>query len=183
MRLFKINLFNSILITLFLLEVLMTNIFAETSFLELNDNFIMGSSTMGEVNEGTINVIMSGGGSCIYKWNCTIWSECLKSGKQIRNCANIGTCSDTYKPPEIDQNCTYPVPRFNNAGEVLKKENVTEKKEAIEKKTRDAGITGKIIWNDFEDKNKILVYSIIILTILFIIFYIKKDYFKKLIKK
>jgi hypothetical protein len=48
-----------------------------------------------------------GGGGCNYKWNCTNWSECTQTEKQIRNCTNIGTCPDNYKTPEIEQNCTY----------------------------------------------------------------------------
>ncbi|MFH1607548.1 MAG: hypothetical protein ABIA78_00260 [archaeon] len=48
-----------------------------------------------------------GGSSCVYKWNCTDWGKCFPRGKQTRDCFNIGSCSDNYKTPETEQNCTY----------------------------------------------------------------------------
>jgi len=51
MVLSKINLFNSILITIFLLVVLVTNVSAGTTFFDQDDAFIMGDSTTG----GTIS--------------------------------------------------------------------------------------------------------------------------------
>jgi len=102
MELSKIKLLNYILITLLLSVVSVTNVSAETTFFDQDDAFIMGNPTTGGVIDGT-----TGGGGCTYRWNCTNWSECLQSEKQIRNCANIGTCSDTYEPPEIEHNCTY----------------------------------------------------------------------------
>ena len=103
-------------------------------------------------------------GSCRYSWNCTNWSACLLSEKQIRTCSNIGTCPNTYKFPEIEQNCTYTAPESNEE----KNQNKTEK---------------DIIKKEIMGKNKLIIYSIIILIIVFIISYLKKDYFKKLIKK
>lgn len=135
-------------------------VFAEITFFDNPDNFfIMGDfnpTTTGEViNETIVETIIAGG--CMYKWNCTNWGRCLISEKQNRNCTNIGTCSDKYNPPEIEQNCTYDAPE-------IKKE---EKKQE-----------GKTIWGEILDKNKIFVYFIIILIILFIVFYFKKKLFK-----
>jgi hypothetical protein len=135
--------------------------FADTTFFDNPDEtFIMGSSpTGGVIIEETTGGAISGttsGGSCLYKWNCTNWNECLPSGKQKRNCVNIGTCLDTYKAPSTEQNCNYTA----SDSDEEKKEN-----------------------KEIAEKNKLFSYFIIILIILFIIFYLKKDYFKKLIKK
>lgn len=148
--------------TLFFL-VLIPLVSADTSFFDNPDDvFVMGSSSTG----GVIGVT-TGGGSCKYEWNCTNWGECFPSGKQTRNCTNIGTCSDTYKSPEIEQNCTYTNPE-------------SEKDKELENETEEPTFSPpdeKIL-----DKNKIPVYFIIIL-IVSIILYLKKDYLKKLIKK
>jgi hypothetical protein len=173
MGLSKINGFNAILIILLLL--LVVNVSAETTFFDQDDSFIMGDSATGGVIGGTSGVT-TGGGSCRYEWNCTNWSECLQSGKKIRNCINIGTCSSTYKPPKIEQDCAYTTsPKVEKEDKEL--ENETEKQNETEK------INGK----EIVDKNNlplsIPVYFIIILIILFIIFYLKKDYFRKLIKR
>lgn len=72
---------------------------AETTFFDQDDAFIMGNSPTGGITRGS--------GGCTYKWNCTDWGECLSSGKQTRNCTNIGTCPNTYKTQEIEQNCIY----------------------------------------------------------------------------
>ena len=133
-------------------------IFAETTFFDQDDAFIMENfpaiPTTGQVTNG---------GGCRYEWDCTNWSECLSSGKQIRNCTNIGTCSDKYKTPEIEQNCTYTAPK------------------SWEEKENETG--GVYTSPESKNKNKIFTYFIIILIIIFIIFYLKKDYFKKLIKR
>jgi len=100
----KFNLLNSVLITLLLLLVSVTNASAETTFFDQDDAFVMGNSVTGGVIVGTSE------GGCIYRWNCTNWSECLESENQIRNCTNIGTCSDAYNSPETEQNCTYTAP-------------------------------------------------------------------------
>ena len=140
---------------------------AETTFFDQDDAFIMGdfptTPTTGQV---------TGGGGCRYEWNCTNWSECLPSGKQIRNCTNIGTCSDTYKTPEMEQNCTYTAPEGEEGEESEKEEKRAEEQEEV------GGIIGKGV----EDKDKILVFSIIILIIISIIIYWKRSYFKKLYK-
>lgn len=151
---------------------------AETTFFDnSNDVFIMGNSPTGEVTGGTTGGTTSGG--CLYKWNCTNWSECLSSGKQTRNCTNIGSCSSTYKSPEIEQNCTYtdsPKVEKDKEGE---KENVTEEEEVVPEEQEIEETSEKEIVN----KNKVFIYSIILLVVISIIFYLKKDYFKKLIQK
>jgi len=137
---------------------------ADSTFFDQDDAFIMGDSTTtsptGGVIEGTTGGT-TGSGGCSYKWNCTDWSECLPSGKQTRICTNIGTCSDTYKSPEIKQNCTY---NASEIGEEDEKSPLSPPEEKI------------------VDKNKTFIYFIIVLIILSIILYLKKDYFKKLIK-
>ncbi len=128
---------------------------AETTFFDNSDNvLIVGSFPTGEATEGEA---ISGVG-CIYKWNCTNWSECFSSGKQTRNCTNIGSCFDKSKFPKIEQNCTYTVPEIKEGTE---------------------NITSKEIIN----KKDILIYLIISLIILSVIVYLKKDYLKKLIRK
>jgi len=162
----EINLLDSILITLFLLAALAANAYAETTFFDNQDDaFIMGGSATGGVIVGTTGET-TGGGGCTYKWNCTNWSECLPSGKQTRNCTNIGTCPSAYKSPEIEQNCTYA------ASPKVEKEDKEPENE-----------TEKISEKEIVDKYRVFVYFIIALIISFIIFYLKKDYFKKLIKR
>ncbi len=151
-----------LLLILFLL--LIPLVYAETTFFDNPDDvFIMGNPATGGVIEGTTGVTTGGG--CSYKWNCTNWSECSSYGKQIRNCTNVGTCSSTYKFPAIEQNCTYPAPE------------IEEKDKALENETKKINEKGII------SKDRILLYFIIILIILSIIFYLKKDYLKKLLKK
>jgi len=164
-----------IILFIFLLLPLVS---AETTFFDQDDAFIMGNSPA--IDSG-ITGGATGGGGCRYEWNCTNWSECLSSGKQIRNCTNIGSCSDRYKTPEIEQNCTYIAPKVEEKGKELEKENVTKGEEG--KETGEQGGIGEIIKEEIVDKNKILVYSIIILIIVSIIFYLKRNYFKKLVKK
>jgi len=133
--------------------ILISLVSADTTFFDnSNDFFIMSSSaTTVVITGGTIgqtDETIDGKGGCRYEWNCTNWSKCLSSGKQIRNCTNIGTCSDTYKTPKMEQNCIY---------------------------TSE----GKIIWKEIVYKNKRFIYFfIIILIISFVIFYLKKNYFK-----
>jgi len=130
---------------------------AETTFFDNPDDaFIMGSPTTTPTADNGVTGEVTGGRGCLYKWNCTDWSECLASEKQTRNCTNLGTCPNTYKTPEIEQNCTYTAPEFEEDKE-------SEKEIAV--------------------KNKLLFCFIIVLIILFIIIYLKKDYLRKLIKK
>jgi len=136
----------------------------ETTFFDNPDDFfIMGESTTGGVVEET-----PGGDGCRYEWNCINWSACLPSGKQIRGCINAGSCSDRYKSPEIEQNCTYISPEIEEDKEL---KNKTEELPFLPPE------------EEIADKNKTLIYFIITLIILFIILYLKKNYFKKLIKK
>lgn len=143
-----------IFIKLSLLAVFAINASAETTFFDNPDDmFVMSSSsTMPTEDRGTI-----GGGGCAYKWNCTDWGECLQSGKQIRDCTNIGTCSDTYKSPKIEQNCTYTAPE-------AEKESITEEEAKI------------ISEKEITDKNNIFIYIIIIFIAGFVIFYLKRFY-------
>lgn len=142
----KINYFTNLFFVAVILATVLVS--ADTTFFDNPDDFfIMGSSSTGEVTEGTTGRTTGG---CLYKWECTNWSACLPLRKQIRNCTNIGTCPDTYKTPKTEQNCIYTF-----EGEIIIK-----------------GI-----------RNKIFICFITILIIGSIIFYLKKDYFKKLIQK
>ena len=130
---------------------------AETTFFDQDDAFIMSDFSTGGVIGGT-----TGSGSCRYEWNCTNWNECLPPGKQTRVCTNIGTCPNPYKS-EIEQNCTYTSPEIEEDKKLENKTSPPEKK--------------------IVDKNKTFINFIMVLIILFILLYLKKDYFKKLIKK
>jgi hypothetical protein len=71
----------------------------DTSFFDNPDDaFIMWTET----TLAGANLV----GGCGYMWNCTQWKDCFPTGKQERTCHNIGTCPDTYQPPETQQNCT-----------------------------------------------------------------------------
>jgi len=151
-------------LVLIIFLLLISLVQANTTFFDNPDDvFIMSNPATGGVIEE-----VEGGGGCKYEWNCTSWSECLPSGKQTRNCTNIGTCLDTYKTPEIEQNCTYTAPEV-------------EEYEGLENKTEELPfpLPGEKIIN----KNKIMICIIVVLVILSVIFYLRKDYFKKLIKK
>ncbi len=143
----------ALIIFLFLIPLVLADItfFDNPDGVFIASNVPATSTADSEVTGGAIS------GGCRYEWNCTNWSECLPSGKQTRNCTNIGTCSDIYKTPKIEQNCTYTTP------------------ESGEEETEE------IIWKEIV--NKIFICFIIVLIIGFVIFYLKKDYFKKLIKK
>ncbi len=152
---FQINM--KILIPSIILILSIFLVHAETTFFDNPDDFFIMNSAAG--SSGATGTASGTAGGCIYKWNCTNWGECLQSGKQIRNCINIGSCSNTYKTPETEQNCTYAAqkPEQNETEEIIKKE--------------------------IAEKNRILICSVIILAILSVIFYLEKNYFKKLIKK
>lgn len=142
-------------ISLIIFFLIIPLVYAETTFFDQDDAFIMGESTTGGAIGGT-----TGGGGCRYEWVCTNWSICFPSGKQTRDCTNIGACSDTYKSPETEQNCTYPAPELKKENKELKKENETEK---------------SIVEKEIMDRNKIIVYSIIILIIISVILCLKKN--------
>jgi len=160
------------LMILLALTLSISSVLAETTFFDQDDVFVMGSSSATLTADSGV----TGGGGCRYEWNCTNWSECLSSGKQIRNCTNIGTCSGTYKSPEIKQNCTYTAPKVEE-DKKLEKENITKKEEEKQQETE------KISRKEIVNKNKVLIYFITFLIIGFVILYQKKDYLKKLIKK
>jgi hypothetical protein len=165
----KINGFSAIsIISLFLLAV---NASAETTFFDNPDDaFIMydfatgGVVIIGRTGETT------GGGGCTYEWNCTDWSKCLPSGKQTRNCVNVGTCPDMYEPPEMEQDCTY-----------------TASPEIGEEYEEPENETGKIGEREIADENIIFLYSLttilVIVIISSIIFYSRKGCFGKPIKR
>jgi hypothetical protein len=101
---------------------------AETTFFDNPDEvFIMGNPTTGGLVITEELQARGGGssGSCLYKWNCTNWTECLPPGKQTRICTNIGTCSDNYKTPEMTRNCIF---NFEINGKIIlgyvKNENI-----------------------------------------------------------
>jgi len=148
----------ALIIFLFLIPLVLADItfFDNPDGVFIASNVPATSTADSEVTGGAIS------GGCRYEWNCTNWSECLPSGKQIRNCTNIGTCSDTYRTPETERDCIYTTPEVEEKG--------GEKEE-----------TEEIIWKEIV--NKIFICFIIVLIIGFVIFYLKKDYFKKLIKK
>src|SRR3990167_1525266 len=109
------------IIFLFIL-LLIPLVSSDTTFFDQDDFFIMGeSSATGGVIGGTTD-----GGGCKYEWNCTNWSACISSGKQTRICTNIGTCSNTYKTPEIEQNCIYIIENVNGNKEDSEKEYPNE---------------------------------------------------------
>jgi len=163
------------ILLIFIFAILSSSALADTTFFDQDDAFIMGdSTTSGVIGETTAE------GGCRYGWNCTNWSMCFPSGKQTRNCTNTGTCSDTYKSLEIEQNCTYTAPYIAPELEEAKeseKGNVVEEEEETKKQNE----TEKISEQEIVDKNKTFTYFIIVLTILLSIFYLKKDYFKKII--
>ncbi len=161
----KINGFNAILIISLL--SLVVNVSAETTFFDNPDDaFIMDDfATGGIVILGTTTGRVTGG-SCTYEWNCTNWSECGPSGKQTRDCTNIGTCYDTYESPEKEQDCNYTV-----------SQKIEEEK--VEVETEKEIETEKINEKETAEKNKELLYFFIILTVSiigFVIFFRRKIY-------
>lgn len=89
---------------------------------------------------------------CVYKWNCTEWSECI-NGKQTRTCKNVGTCSSYYKTPEIERNCSLEIPLIELKLKILEKIIIEGEKLPIE-----ANITAK----EIEEKiNVLITYQIL----------------------
>ncbi|MBU0907767.1 MAG: hypothetical protein KKD18_01060 [Nanoarchaeota archaeon] len=121
----------------------------------------MGNSATSESITPEEQQASSGGGGCLYRWNCTDWSECLPSMRQIRECTNTGTCPDKYKTPETEQNCTY-IP-FSP------------------KDNKEEG-DGVIISVNLTKKNRMFVYFVILSIILSVTFYLKRAYFNKVAK-
>jgi len=149
-------------ITIFLVLLLsMPLISSDTTFFNNpNDYFIMSNfqSAAQTADTPIITERASGAGSCVYKWDCTKWSECTIFGKQNRNCMNIGNCIDTYKTPETEQNCIY----LQKDIEEYEKQSETEKE------------TKELVQKNIINKERIFIYFIILLVILSVIFYIKK---------
>ncbi len=70
----------------------------------------------GAGNEMTGDVSASGGSGtgtgesetiCVESWLCGDWQECLPSGRQMRDCADLNGCGTSEDMPEIVQNCKY----------------------------------------------------------------------------
>lgn len=136
---------------------------ADTTFFDdPNSVFIINGTsvaTPGGIIGRTIGAVTDAavGGGCLYRWNCTDWGECLPAGIQTRNCANVGTCPNTYNSPKLIQNCTYVSPEIG--------------KEAPRE--------------EFNPTNKAdnILLMIIVIIILFMLFCLNKSPIKKLIKK
>ncbi len=165
-------------ISIISLLLLTVNASAETTFFDNPDDaFIMGDFATG----GVVITGRTGGTRsteiCIIQWNCMDWSECLPSGKQTRNCINVGTCPDTYEPPEMEQDCTYTA--FPEVGEEDKEPG---------NETWGKNETGKMDENEIEDENIIIfLYSLNATLVIGIVgsflFYSKKGYFGNPIKR
>ena len=82
--------------------LILPSIYAESTFFDQDDIFIMGSSTSGGTDSGT-----TGGGSCLTNWSCSDWSFC-NNGMQIRNCTKEKAyCyADLKKKPVESQSCS-----------------------------------------------------------------------------
>lgn len=127
---------------------------AESTFFDNPDDaFIMGNTP------SESPAIIKGG--CNYDWNCADWSQCLLSWKQVRNCDNIGTCSDTYNPPKIEQNCIY-IPKKSE-------QNKTEIKNLSESEPQD-----------YFPKEKIFNWSYLWLLLIIFLFFIIFKFRKKI---
>ncbi len=119
-------------ITPLLFLILIPLVSADTTFFDNPDDaFIMGDSATEEpeLGSGILGETTGDEGDCRYEWDCTDWSKCLPSGKQTRDCTNIGTCSNRYKSPEIEQSCTYTTYVIEKENEEKKPELVLEEKE------------------------------------------------------
>ncbi|MBN1644924.1 hypothetical protein JW851_02710 [Candidatus Woesearchaeota archaeon] len=166
---------------LFLLAILLIPVvYAETTFFDNPDDMFIYSNPASQVSGRGGGG--GGGRGCLYKWNCTNWSECLPSGKQIRNCINVGTCSNTYNAPEIEQNCTYTALKMEK-DEKLEKNSVIEKDMKKEPENEETAHMYKIFIKKRAPGSVISFISVMAVIILLSIFYLNKDYFKKLIKK
>jgi hypothetical protein len=56
-----------------------------------------------------------GSGSCLERWECSIWSQCL-GGKQIRDCIDINACSTQLLRPDLIKECA-----INDSSELIQK--------------------------------------------------------------
>lgn len=100
-KLSKINL------TIFLLFFLLIPlVFADTTFFDQDDAFVMGNSTTGGVI-GETNAEIKSTGGCLTDWTCSSWSSCM-DGIQIRNCTKIKNyCyADLEMKPAESQSCS-----------------------------------------------------------------------------
>lgn len=83
---------------------------AETTFFDDpgGASFIAGSPSVAAITGGVGG--LGTGGGCIYKWNCTEWGACLPSGRQARNCTNVGSCAVPGYVRVDEQGCAYSAP-------------------------------------------------------------------------
>ena len=94
-------------IFLFTLLSLIPLAFADTTFFDQDDVFIMGDSATGGVIITEEQPASSSGGGCLTNWICSSWSSCV-DGIQTRNCAKEKAyCyADLNKKPIESQNCS-----------------------------------------------------------------------------
>ncbi|MBN2330944.1 MAG: hypothetical protein JXC85_03945 [Candidatus Aenigmarchaeota archaeon] len=164
-------------ISIISLLLLAVNASAETTFFDKPDDaFIMHDFATG----GVVIVGRTGGttsvGACTHQWNCTNWGKCLPSGKQTRNCVNAGTCADTYKPPEMEKDCTYTA-----------LPEIGEEHEEPGNETGEQNEAGEMGEKEIADENIIFLHSLITTLAIgitgSIIFYSSKGYFGKPMKR
>lgn len=156
-------------IFLFSFLILTSLVHAEITFFDdSNDVFIIGEAGDSSLSSTTISSSQEGG-SCRHKWECMNWSACLPPGEQTRKCTNIGTCSDKYNPPEIEQNCTStPIKIEDN----IKRQNETKNQMFEESKEKLK-----------TDENKLYTYFYIIFLVGILLWFIRKDIILKYSKK
>lgn len=101
-------------IIILLIFFLIPLVFANTTFFDQDDAFIMSNSATisptGEVIGGTTGETTDGttsDGSCLTNWICSSWSPCI-DGMQIRNCAKekIECYANLKKKPAENQSCS-----------------------------------------------------------------------------
>jgi hypothetical protein len=101
-----------------ILSLFLVNLaYAETTFVDQDDAFIMHNPTTRGTTEGTTEGLIegtiegTGGGGCITKWVCDDWSQCI-NGEQKRVCAkesSVCYASEKDRPSET-QSCIYTAP-------------------------------------------------------------------------
>ena len=110
MRLSKISLINSILIALFLLAVLATNVSAETTFYDNPDDALIFAPVSapasvqqtGGHGSRTANITAPAATNCTQNWICGDWSSCA-SGFQTRACADSNDCDNRHNKGNVSK--------------------------------------------------------------------------------
>ena len=95
-----------ILYIIILLVSLSSSVFAESTFFDQDDAFIMGGSTTSETSRGSTLEGETSGNGCLTNWTCSDWDSC-NAGVQVRNCTKekIYCYADLKKKPIERQNC------------------------------------------------------------------------------